>query len=83
MPGGGAKSAPNGLSIDDKATQLLISATEAAIANDQITDEIKMSFYGQFANAMQEKLVRNMRTVLGLPEVGPGSLAVLSGEDDE
>jgi hypothetical protein len=45
--------------------------------------DLKQNFYGQFAEATQEGLVRNMRTVFGLSADGVGSLAVLADEASE
>jgi hypothetical protein len=74
---------PGNLSIDEKATMVLIRAADANAKVNLLSDDLKQNFYGQFAEATQEGLVRNMRTVFGLSADGVGSLAVLADEASE
>jgi hypothetical protein len=62
---------------------VLIRAADANAKVNLLSDDLKQNFYGQFAEATQEGLVRNMRTVFGLSADGVGSLAVLADEASE
>jgi hypothetical protein len=70
------------LSLDDRATAVLLQAAGTGDHSGPLTDEMKMKFYEQLADPMSDALVGSMRQTFGLPAEGEGGLLALAADAD-
>jgi hypothetical protein len=73
-----------GMTIEEKATILLMKTSGMAVEGEAVSDALQDQFGGQFVNQMDEALVGDMRTAFGIAgERGVNDFEALAVDDDE
>jgi hypothetical protein len=77
------QSGTSGLSVEDRATSLLLRASDPSGSDAQRSEADKQQFHGQFAASLQSEMLGDMRHVLGIPVGVTGGLEVLATDADD